>query len=273
MKRSCFWLSVLLALSGAAQAEVVPNPGPADVRVKFVDYNDKDVVRVVGHFGFSTHIQFAEGESVTGIAMGDSLAWEVAPQGNHLFVKPREANATTNMSVVTAPNNRVYNFVLTAHQSRNGASPRPNDMFFAVRFRYPEDERKAREAKREAERTASLLDNAPISVRNYNYWACGSSEVTPDEAFDDGRFTFLRFSANRDMPAIFEELTPGREALINTHVDGDWIVIHRVVKRLVLRRGPIVACVENRSFDPRGISTPTGTVSPHVERAPKASKR
>lgn len=266
MKRHYLAIAMLAALAGGAQAEVTPSPGAADQRVKTVNYNATDVVRVVGHFGFVTHIQLGAGETVQSVAMGDSLAWEVAPTGNHLFVKPREPNATTNMSVVTTPGNRVYSFVLTAHASGNGASPRPNDMFFAVTFRYPEDERRAREAAAEKGRAEAALAAAPVVGTNFNYWACGSSAIAPDEAMDDGRFTYLRFSANRDMPAIFEVLEDGKEALVNTHVNGDWIVIQRVLKRLMLRRGPLVACVENRSFDPNGVSTPNGTVSVTVER-------
>lgn len=266
MKRLLLISVALLLSAGSALAEITPAPGAADQRVKTVDYDGSNVVRVVGHYGFVTHIQLGDGETVQSVAMGDSLAWEVAPTGNHLFVKPREPNATTNMTVVAQPGNRVYNFVLTAHVSQNGAQPRPNDMFFAVRFRYPDDERKAREAAAEKARAETKLATAPVVGKNFNYWACGSPEIAPDKAMDDGRFTYLQFSANRDMPAIFEVLADGKEALVNTSVEGDWIVIQRVLKRLMLRRGPLVACVENRSFDPNGISTPNGTVSDSVDR-------
>lgn len=265
-------MALLALVGGVAQAEVYPTAGTADIRVKHVNYNGADVVKVVGHYGFVTHIELGAGESVQSVAMGDSLAWEVAPTGNHLFVKPREPNAVTNMTVVTAPNNRVYNFVLTAHQSRNGASPRPNDMFFAITFRYPEEERKAREAEAAKAKAANQLASTPVVPKSWNYWACGDAEIAPDSAFDDGRFTYLRFTANRDMPAIFEELSDGKEALVNTNVDGDWIVIQRVLKRVILRRGPLVACVENRSFDPNGISTPSGTVNDSVQRVLKKQR-
>lgn len=266
MKRSFLAAAMVMALAGTANAEVLPAGGAADQRVKTVSYDEHNVVRIVGHYGFVTHIQLGTGETVQSVAMGDSLAWEVAPTGNHLFVKPREPNATTNMSVVTAPSNRVYQFVLTAHQSQNGAAPRPNDMFFAVNFRYPDEERRAREAAAEKDRAERELATAPVVGKNFNYWGCGAQSIAPDAAMDDGRFTYLRFSANRDMPAIFEQLPSGKEALVNTHVEGDWIVVQRVLPRLILRRGDQVSCVENRSFDPNGMSTPTGTVSDDVRR-------
>src|SRR5690606_5156120 len=139
-------------------------------------------------------------------------------------------------------------------------------MYFAVNFRYPEEERKARQAEAEKEKASRILATTPPQAKNTNYWANGSPELAPARAMDDGRFTYLLFPANRDMPAIFEELPDGTESLVNTNVQGSWIVIHRVVKRLILRRHPYVTRVENRSFDPNGISTPTGTVTDSVQR-------
>lgn len=266
MKRKLLAAALFLGVVASAGAEIVPTPGASDQRVKWVNFDTTDVVRIVGHYGFSTHVRFGEGESVASIALGDSLAWEVAPAGNHLFVKPREENAVTNMTVVTSPRNRAYQFVLTAHESQNGASPRPNDMYFKVAFRYPEEERARAERERQLAETNRLLEEGQPEVRNYEYWGCGSDGLMPDSAYDDGRFTYLRFSANRDMPAVFEELPGGQEALINTHVDGDTIVVHRVVSKLVLRKGAQVSCIQNRAFNPHGISTPSGTVNPAVER-------
>lgn len=266
MKRLIAVAIAAFLLPGHASAEIIPSGGAADQRVKSVAYDANNVVAIVGHYGFVTHIQLGANETVQSVAMGDSLAWEVAPTGNHLFVKPREPNATTNMSVVTSPGNRVYQFVLTAHESKNGARPRPNDMFFAVNFRYPEEERRAREAAAKKDVAENTLARTPSQGTNFNYWACGDRAVAPDYAMDDGRFTYLRFAANRDMPAIFEELRPGKEALVNTHVEGDWIVVQRVLPRLILRRGEQVACVDNRSFNPNGISTRSSTVNEDVRR-------
>ena len=108
-------LGLALLAPVAATAATKPVGGAYDPRVKTVAYNEDDVVVIVGHYGFSTNIEFATGENVQSIALGDSLAWEVAPRGNQLFVKPREDNATTNMTVVT--DQRSYQFWLDAAQA------------------------------------------------------------------------------------------------------------------------------------------------------------
>jgi type IV secretion system protein VirB9 len=265
----------LLLLPFSAFALEVPEGGPCDQRVKFIDYNAAEVVQLVGHYGFSTHIQFAPGELVEQIAMGDKKAWEVAPVDNHLFLKPVGDKATTNMTVVTT--RRVYNFELSAHWSRNGAHPRPNDMFFQVNFRYPRDAAVRALAEAEAQDLKERMkrDSEPMPT-NWNYWAQGSGEVTPNRAFDDSRFTYFKFTNNREMPAVYVVNPDKSESLVNTHIDperSDTIVVHKVARQMVLRKGTSVACIFNKSYDPDGIGNPAGTTVRGVERTVKGAEK
>ena len=120
----------------------------------------------------------------------------------------------------------------------------------------------------------SKLTNAAHSGQNTDYWVAGSDEISPTAARDDGRFIYLTFSNNRDMPAVYEVDEKGKEALINTNViDGNTIVIQRLVRRLILRKGDAVASVINKSFDLNGgIDNTTSTVAPDVERVIKEAQ-
>lgn len=259
------------AFAGATQ---VPHAGAADARIKQVTYDPNNVVQIVGHYGYSTHIEFDGSETIKNVALGDSLAWEVAPVGNHLFVKPREPNATTNMTVLT--NKRVYNFMLSAHQEKN---PSSRNLYFQVAFTYPMEKAKAEAARRAAVvaqekglRTKKLLANTARNPVNWNYVGCGSTLVTPNLVWDDGTYTYMQFSSNRSMPAVFVvDGSDGHkgEALENTHVQGSVIVVHRTAPKFVLRRGQSVACVVNRAYDPNGVANTTGTFSKNVERVLK----
>lgn len=267
--------ATFLFLPASVLSLEVPKGGPCDKRVKFIDYNAAEVVQLVGHYGFSTHIQFAAGEMVQQIAMGDKKAWEVAPVENHLFLKPVGDKAATNMTVITS--RRVYNFELSAHWSRNGAHPRPNDMFFQVNFRYPLDEAAKESAKAKVQELRERLkqDNKPVPT-NWNYWAQGSAEVTPNRAFDDSRFTYFQFTNNREMPAIYVINSDGSESLVNTHIDPkrpDTIAVHKIARQMVLRKGGAVACIFNKSYDPDGIGNATGTTVRGVERVVKGAER
>jgi type IV secretion system protein VirB9 len=238
--------------------------------MKEVAYNRADVVRIVGHYGYSTDIQFSPDETTQDIALGDSLAWEVAPAANHLFVKPRENDAVTNMTVVT--NKRVYQFSLDARDVTGRTSGNTSSMYFQVRFTYPDEaaaaskaafEARVAEAKRR--QMESALRQLPAE-RNWNYFGCGAKQLRPSEVFDDGRFTFMRFPGAQEIPAIFMINADGTESIANGGMRGEHFVVQTTAARLVLRRGKAVACVENRSFNPYGIGTPSGTVSPDVQR-------
>lgn len=264
-------LAVALCLAPlSAFALVMPSPGAADNRVRFVDYRSDEVTKVTTHFGYSTNIVFAPSERVLerGIFLGDPEAWQVATINNHLFIKPKQEGGRTNMSVLT--NRRAYNFDLSAHWSRKGSTAA--DMLFQVNFNYPNDAALATSTaaqlfalqQDEAAMKAKLL--ARPLPKNWAYSVQGSATAAPNAAWDDGQFTYFKYEGNREMPAVFVVNDDGSESLINRNVEGDTIVIQTLGKRFVLRRGNQVACIFNDAFDPLGNAIDTGTTSPDVVR-------
>jgi type IV secretion system protein VirB9 len=265
-------LLLLLLPPSFVSAETLPKGGPYDARIKTVAYNASDVVKIVGHYGYSTDIEFAPNEHVQNIALGDSLAWEVAPAGSHLFVKPREDNAVTNATVVT--NKRVYQLSLDARHVTGLTGAHSAGMFFEVRFRYPDDTAalalaRAQRAGADQARLLAKLNATPKPI-NWDYYACGERSLWPSEVYDDGRFTYLRFPDAQEIPAIFIINADGTESLVNGEMRHDEYVVQTTARKLVLRRGKSVACIQNRSYNPRGVATPTDTVSPDVQRTLRA---
>jgi len=281
MNRNRFLIIVMvLLLPTLAVAELTPNKGKLDSRVRVVDYNPLNVIKLATFYGVSTHVQFADGETIKDVAVGDDQAWKVAPRGNHLFIKPTAIEADTNLTIVT--DKRTYQFALVVqpHPIKDAKAWTDPNLIFSLTFRYP-DEDAAKLAANEKKAAQQLVDNKVQSKlaasvgkkdsdKNYNYWVAGSTEISPTSAFDDGRFIFLAFSNNRDMPAIFEVDKEGNESLINTNVVGNTIVIQRMIPELILRKGKSVASVVNRSFDLNGgIDNTSGTVAPDVKRVIK----
>lgn len=262
-----FLVAALLMLPSISFALDLPESGSDDPRVRFVKYNPHDVVRIIGHYGFQTHIVLQNGETVvkSGVAMGDSEAWSFGTNGNNIFLKPKLEKALTNLTVLT--NRRAYTFELNAHWSKKKQNS--DDMYFKVIFTYPEDEARVQQGNQTAEQLAKLLEKKEAPA-NYNYWAQGSDYFTPTKAYDDGRFTYLTFAAGREIPAIYIEDVNNEgkpeESLVNTHVEGDTVIIHKVVKKLVLRKGSYVTCIFNESYTPDGLGNTTGTSSPDVVR-------
>lgn len=268
----------LSAATLPAFALEVPSKSPFDDRIRFIDYNPAEVIKLVAHFGFSTDIQFGDGEEIKVIALGDPSAWDTASASNHILLRPIGEKPDTNMTVIT--NKRVYNFDLRAHWSKQKTKSRSDDMMFQINFRYPKEEAEKalanartkaeiEEAKRKEEELVNKLEQKLDTPKNWNYWAKGSSSVSPDQAYDDNLFTYLTFNNNKDMPAVYIINEDGSESLVNTNIDPenpDTIQVHKVARRLILRKGNNVACIFNQSYNAVGISNITGTTSPNVIR-------
>lgn len=272
-------LLIAFLVPALALAELTPPKGSFDPRVRVVDYNPLNVVKLSTFYGVSTHVQFSENEKIEDVAVGDDQAWKVVPRGNHLFIKPQAKNADTNITVVT--DKRTYQFavVVQPRPLKDSTAWSDPNLIFSLTFHYPDDDaaKIAANAKKDAlkaklgEIKSKLLD-AKKEGQNFDYWVAGSQEISPTAARDDGRFIYLTFSNNRDMPAVYSVDEAGNEALINTNVDGNTIVVQRLVKSLMLRKGSAVASVINKSFNlDGGVDNTSGTVAPDVERVIKGA--
>lgn len=273
--------AIALMAPALAWAELTPEPGTLDPRVRVVDYTPLNVVKLSTFYGVSTHVQFGAGETIRDIAVGDDQAWKIVPRGNHLFIKPQATKADTNITVVTDKRTYQFSLVVTPRQLKDATAWRDPNLIYSLSFRYPEEEAAKLAAKSKSDalkarlgEVTSKLAGAGKEGQNFDYWVAGSKEVSPTAARDDGRFIYLVFNNNRDMPAIYSVDDEGNEALINTNVvDGNTIVVQRLVRQLRLRKGNAVACVVNKAFDlDGGADNTSGTVAPDVERVLKGAQ-
>jgi type IV secretion system protein VirB9 len=98
----------------------------------------------------------------------------------------------------------------------------------------------------------------PVRPVNAAYWYCGSPQLQPVTASDDGVQTRLTFSGRGEWPAIFVRNEDDSESLVNFHAEGTTAVVHRVARTFVLRRGALVGCVENRGYAGSGAWVASG---------------
>jgi type IV secretion system protein VirB9 len=238
----------------------------ADVRLRAVLYDANEVYRLPAYVGYETDIEFEAGERFVGLGAGDLKGLAFSAQRNHLFIKPRATDVNTNITVLT--DRRVYHFDYVAVAHAPDASHA--DVLYALRFLYPAPLSVATASTRPASdspHVASLLSSpATQRPRNEDYWYCGARELQPLAAWDDGVQTHLRFSGRQDMPALFLKNQDGSESLLNFHIDHDEVVVHRVVQRLILRRGALSGCVVNRAYGQATGIAPGDTISPGVRR-------
>ena len=250
-------LVALLLWSAAGRAEAAPEPLP-DPRLRVVDYRPHAVLPLTAFVGYHVDFEFAPDERFVNLGSGDTASLDVGAEGNHLLLKPRQPSSGTNLTILT--NRRVY-YVDYRALAR---VPRPDEAVYSIVFRYPEGDA-GREAAAKAPVSAAAPLDAPRPVLNTDYWYCGSPALRPVAASDDGLQLRLRFAPHAALPAVFVAEPSGEESLVNTHVEDDTVVVHRLTQRLVLRRGDAVGCVVDRGAD-RGHRAASGTVVNGVAR-------
>ena len=257
--------AVLLFLhTKPALSETIPVRGTADSRIRTAVYDGNEVYRIQGFVGYEIDLQFEPGESFMGIGAGDIEGLSFVSQDNHLFIKPKAARVGTNLTVLTT--RRAYQIAYTASALHTDASD--PDVIFAVHFSYPPSNGDV-----VTDGVNRLLDQSGSGrTRNVDYWYCGSSTIQPIAASDDGVHTRLRFAAKAEQPTIFVQNDDRSESLLNFSMDGGDVVIHRVVRQLIIRRGRLTGKIVNQGFTGSGERLESGTVSPSVERVGKGRR-
>ncbi|MBT9596608.1 MAG: TrbG/VirB9 family P-type conjugative transfer protein [Vitreoscilla sp.] len=265
----------------------------ADPRIREVAYDPTAVVSVETKRGSVTHIELPADEAIRFIASGQGadcrqpdMTWCIdgAAGQRNIFLKPR-AHATANtLSIVT--DRRSYSFALTVlpesatkaatlrlivrgPRELASAKPPPAGTTQAEQLATLQAILAAR-AQEEGARALleSRLQMAPEVVNAAYSIALGqhSEEIAPTAAYDDGRFTYLGFPGNRELPAVFQVAEDGSESMVNARMENDRLVVDRVAKRLALRKGDAVVAVINDEFDLIGRPPVNGTTAAGVMR-------
>jgi type IV secretion system protein VirB9 len=288
--KSLAWLATLACVAACGCTAVAAEP--ADPRLREVVYDPRAVVTVPVKRGVVTLVVLDADEAITEVAAGlggdcskADAAWCIAaqPGGRNLFVKAKSsASAANTLAVVTDRRTHSFRFVVLAD-----GDPKPPVYRLVVkapaRIAPP-----ARVALRDAvplmalpvvppppsphQVVAERLQAKP-QVKNTQYSiaeGAGSQDIVPTLVYDDGRFTYLRFPGNREVPAVFHVLGDGSETQVNARMEDDMLVVDRVSRRLMLRAGSAVVGLWNEAFDLDGRPPGDGTTVPGVQRVLKA---
>jgi type IV secretion system protein VirB9 len=255
----------------AAHAKKIsPTRVRATARVRTVVYQDAQVIPLVVYSFRVALIEFAPDEQVETVRVGDMEAWETSSNdvGNRLFVKARLEGVRSNLIVVT--DRRTYTFDLESRKETD----RLEETTYHVRFVYPDEER-AREAvrkQREEERQHALVASGRTmdpGRMNFRYGFAGERKLVPELLFDDGEFTYFKFTSVKDLPAIFVVDEAKQESLANYRVEGEYVIVHRVAGQYSIRQGQRLACIFNEQKDEK---RSPGVNGPHERVAQEPSR-
>lgn len=239
MRREFLKGCLALAVIGVAGSIGLSSANARDLRIRYVTFNNDNVVTVQAGIGVSTMVQLSPNEVIETISAGDTIGWSIVPKKGSgiLFIKPLVEKAETNVNIVT--NKRVYSLLLVGSRDPQMKSA------FQVRFKYPDEDVNARllAQAEESARNPSLKSIAPGEL-NYDYAYKGDDSLKPRVVFDDGKKMFLQFSG--DIPAVFVVEGKGKESLVNLRTEAGYTIIDKVASQFTLRAGDKTLCLYNR---------------------------
>lgn len=229
-RKILFSALALLALSGPALSEQAPVGFQSDVRIKRYVYDENNVYTLNLYMKSVTALQFAQGENVESILIGDSASWEVVKlkMGNVVSLKPMIDSALTNMTIYT--DQRVYTFELrSAGDIKAGARAGADQSFRAV-FTYPE--------------AFKQLDKGAVGgPLNRAYLVSGRASFRPTAVHDNSLQTTFVLPKGSPRPAIFKVGVDHEEKLVNSRTDGNRIIVDGTSDYWVMRIGDQMICV------------------------------
>jgi type IV secretion system protein VirB9 len=258
--------TIMLLLAPRAFGEGGAPASGQDSRVRTAAYAEDVVYRIEGYVGYQIDLQFEPGETFVGLGAGDLRGIRFAAQSNHMFLKPRSAGVETNLTVLTTRRSYQFDYRVSAHRPDTALG----DVVYALRFTYPAHADSGPAPDYLEQRLVEAADARP---HNLAYAYRGSPALKPVSAWDDGVQTRLRFAPRAELPAIFVQNADGTESLVNSTVGADEIVVHRVARQLIARRGRLTGCIVNEAFNGAGERLDSGTVTPSVERVIKRAPR
>ena len=254
-------LVVMSAVAVTAHAEALPVGGHVDPRIRTAFYDPNQVYQLYGIVGFHLDLEFAPDERFLGLSAGDPKAIAYSAHGNVLTIRPKVARDVMNLTVTTTEHRYYFDYTIAPRPDANDV-----DVMYAVQFTYPPKPKTVSLATSADQISQDFDQSEAQRPKNTDYWFCGSPEIKPAQAYDDGIETYLRFGSREELPAIFLQNSDGHESLLNFTVEGDYVVLHRVARRFVLRRGSLTGCIVNKEFTGGGERLRSGTVAPDVIR-------
>ena len=243
--------TLCIALPQVASAEVPAIAKPGDTRMVEFPYDPNNSYTVLTRPGSVTDIHLHEDETLVALAVGDTVQWNTQDVPGHVFIKPIFPNLVTSATLVTTK--RTYQLNLRS-------SPENGKFYQQVGWAYPQlvaiqrQQAAQRLATMEAaqqverDRLAATVVTSGVSIEalNFDYVIDGDAEFKPQQVFDDGKFTWIRMGSSQEMPALFLLNGENEAELLNFTMRDQYLVVHRLVDRLLMKLGDEKLTITNR---------------------------
>ena len=245
MQRNKKWLALALpfGISSVQAAEgYVYYPTQVDGSTNVYTYDPDTQYEIETKVGCITDIQLRPGESIEGIAAGNTTQWSVDTANVagiwHVYVKPLAEGLKTNFLINTTQ--RTYRLIIESGDI----------MEYSVRWAYPKEDEQdrlaalARSAAEEKEKAALAQKSlAEASRINTNYKVVKNKNVIdvylPLSVFDNGNKTYIEMSEmnKQNFPTVYyyDEYDKDKLQLVNYRLKGHFLEIDKVMDQIKLQ--------------------------------------
>ncbi|WP_049623065.1 TrbG/VirB9 family P-type conjugative transfer protein [Frateuria defendens] len=235
-----------LALAGAAWLIAAGATVAAHAQaVQPYEYQPDRIYQVRTGLGITTEIELSPNEKILDFSTGFSSGWELTRRDNVFYLKPKNVDVDTNMMIRTATHSYIFELKVVATDWKTLEQARHAGVQYKIAFTYPADTSfvsEAAKASRVPELNTSLVKGRNYNF-NYDYAARRKTApwLIPVNVYDDGQFTYIKMSDMKqfptgNFPAVYmREREHGEDAVVNTTVEGNTIVVHGTYPYLVIR--------------------------------------
>jgi type IV secretion system protein VirB9 len=235
----------LINLLGLVAASITV-PGLAQV-VQQYDYQPDRIYQVHTGLGITTQIELSPNEKILDYSTGFSSGWDLTRRENVFYLKPKNLDVDTNMVIRTATHSYIFELKVVASDWKALEQAKRAGVQYKISFSYPADASFSGEATKAT--LAPELSTALVKGRSYNFdydYATRNKNapwLVPVNVYDDGQFTYIKMSDMKqfptgDFPAVYmREKAHGDDAVVNTTVEGETIIVHGTYPYLIIRHG------------------------------------
>ena len=221
------------------------------------EYKPDRIYTVRAGLGITTQIELSPEEKILDFSTGFSSGWDLSRRDNVFYLKPRNVDVDTNMMIRTATHSYIFELKVVATDWRTLEQARNAGVQYRIKFSYPGDNsffKQSREAAQTPALSTALLRDRSYNF-NYDYASQGDGApwLVPVNVYDDGRFTYIRMSdltqfPTGNFPAVYMRQQEREEdAVVNTTVEANAIVVHGTYPYLVIRHGENVVGLRRNS--------------------------
>lgn len=236
--KKIFLALLLIQFASTALAEVPATPLPTDTRLVVFTFDPNNSFEILLRPKSITNLQMGPDEKIKAFALGDTIQWEWSKTGDgqHLFLKPKFENIHTSATLITSK--RTYQLLLKSSTVDGKWYQRVTWESSDLLSLDDQQGQKDSTNQTEDKVSAKLSPGTAVENLNFNYTIDGDAAFKPVSVLDDGKFTFLRMPPKlMELPALFM-ITPDNDSeLINYIVRGDYLVIQRLVDKVLLKIG------------------------------------